>query len=70
MRDMVECHSGYAYAERPVKFYWQGEYLEVKSIEASWRTPAERFFRVRSQDERIFELNYNEIEDEWKIKEV
>jgi len=70
MKDMVECHSGYKYAERPVAFYWEGEHFEVKSIEASWRTPAERFFRVRSLDDRLFELVYRELEDDWKIKEV
>jgi hypothetical protein len=70
MKDMVECHSGYAYAERPVAFYWEGEHLDVKSIEANWHTPAGRFFRVRSLDERLFDLIYDEIENDWKIKEV
>jgi hypothetical protein len=70
VKDMVECHSGYAYAERPVAFYWGDQRIEVKSIAACWHTPVGRIFRVCTLDERLFEIVYLEIDDEWKIKEV
>jgi hypothetical protein len=38
MSDPVECHSGYAYGERPVTFNWQGQRQEVVEILARWRT--------------------------------
>ena len=63
----VECHSGYAYAERPVAFRWQGERLEIEVIEAQWRIPDGKRFQVRTRDGRIFELVYAELYDTWRI---
>ena len=65
--DLVECHSGSSYGERPVAFQWEGERLEVAEVEASWRIPGGRRFRVRTRDDRIFELFYGELYDEWRI---
>ena len=39
LKDLVECHSGYEYAERPVALHWQGQRLEIESVEAEWRIP-------------------------------
>ncbi len=65
--ETVECHSGFAYAERPVALTWDGQRLEVDSILAAWRTPGERCFRVRTRDLRTFELSYREASDDWQI---
>ena len=65
---LVECHSGYAYAERPIAFYWEGERLEVSTVESSWRSPAGRYFRVLSSAGSRFELIYNEADDAWEIR--
>lgn len=65
--ELVECHSGYAYAERPVAFLWEGNRLEIEAIEAQWRIPDGKRFRVRTQDGRIFELFYDELCDEWRV---
>ena len=69
-RDLVECHSGYEYAERPVALHWQGQRLEIESVEAEWRIPGGRCFRVRCADDRKFELFYGELYDEWRINEL
>ncbi len=66
----VECHSGYAYAERPTALHWQGQRLEIIEIEAEWRAPGGRCFRVRTLGNHRFELIYNEKDDEWKINEL
>lgn len=66
----VECHSGHAYADRPIALHWQGERLEIVAVEAEWRTPDGHFFRVRATGERKFELFYSELKDEWKIIEL
>jgi hypothetical protein len=63
----VECHSGYAYGERPIAFQWEGERLSIVEIEARWRVPNGRRFRVRVEDSRVFELFYGELDDEWRI---
>lgn len=64
---MVECHSGFAYAERPIALTWEGERLEIAEIESMWRIPGGRCFRVQVQDGRVFELFYGELYDEWRI---
>lgn len=65
--ELVECHSGYAYAERPIALVWDGERLEIEGIEAEWRIPGGKRFRVRVKDGRVFELFYGELYDEWRV---
>lgn len=66
---VVECHSGTTYAERPRAIRWQGERLEVAEIQAQWRIPEGRKFRVCTTRGAIFELTYLEADDEWRIQE-
>lgn len=66
--EMVECYSGQTYAERPAALYWEEERLEIIQIQAGWRSPEGRHFRVRVKDERIFELFYDESLDEWQVE--
>ncbi len=68
--ETVECHSGYEYAERPIALRWKDERLEVAVIEAQWRIPGGKCFRVRVADGRVFELMYGELYDEWRINLV
>ena len=70
MSELVECHSGFAYADRPVALTWEGQRLEITRILAEWRTPQENHFRVRTSDDREFELAYNQTLDEWQIKNL
>lgn len=70
LKDLVECHSGYEYAERPIALHWQGQRLEIAAVEAEWRIPGGRRFRVRTADKRVFELFYGELYDEWRINEI
>jgi hypothetical protein len=65
--DRVECHSGYTYGERPTALHWEGDRLEIETVEASWRIPGGRRFRVRTVDGRVFELFYGELYDEWRV---
>jgi len=67
LKDPVECHSGYEYAQRPLALHWQGQRLEVAVIEAEWRIPGGKCFRVRCTDERVFELFYGELYGDWRI---
>lgn len=69
-RDLVECHSGHTYAERPTALHWQGERLPIQEVLESWRIPGGRKFRVVTEDGRSFELFYGELYDEWRIHEL
>jgi hypothetical protein len=53
-----------------VALYWEEHRLEVEQIEAEWRIPGGKRFRVRVQDGRKFELFYGELYDEWRINPV
>ncbi len=64
---IVECHSEFAYAERPVALTWEGQRSEIASIIAAWRVPERRCFRVQTRDGRLFELTYREADDVWQI---
>ncbi len=67
MTQLVECYSGAAYAERPIALHWEKIRLEITLIEAQWRTPGKRCFRVLTQDNQRFELQYDECSDHWQI---
>lgn len=67
MPDLVECHSGFEYAERPVAVWWQGRRRPVAAVEAEWRIAGGKKFRVRTDDGQVFELLYVELYDEWRV---
>jgi hypothetical protein len=66
-RPLVECHSGYSYAERPQVLRFEGQRLEVSEIESEWRSPDGHWFRVSTKNGQKFELFYDELRDRWKV---
>ncbi len=66
----VNCYSGQSYAERPKSFLWEGAEYEVEEIEREWREPGERHFQVRTRDNKLFQLCYNEFQDQWSLTEL
>jgi hypothetical protein len=64
---IVECYSGYTYAQAPRAFAWQERRFEVAKIEEQWRTPHGYSFAVRTRTEERFELHYDELQDRWMI---
>jgi len=67
MKDLVECHSGFTYAERPKTIYWEGKRLEINRIEKQARTQEGSFFRVRVVEGDTFDLHYNPSSDQWRV---
>ena len=65
----VTCYSGRTYAERPTSFYWKGQEHRVKRVESEWQEPGERHFRLRTEDDRTFDLCYDENADMWLVRE-
>ncbi len=70
MPDLVECHSGYQYADRPTAIFWEGQRFEVVDILRRWRTPGMIYFRVTTAVEQSFDLRYDEHADVWHIEPV
>jgi hypothetical protein len=66
----VNCYSGQSYAERPKSFLWEGAEYEVEEIEKERREPGERHFQVRTRDNKLFQLCYNEFQDQWSLTEL
>ena len=69
MSDVVECRSEANYADRPTALYWLGQRLTVVEVIASWRGPEGIHFRVRTHDDQVFVLSYDEAGDTWQVKE-
>lgn len=67
MNCLVECHSGYTYAERPMAVYWDGSRHEIDEILSRWRTPEGPAFQVRTTDGEVLSLLYQEQLDQWVI---
>jgi hypothetical protein len=68
--EIVECHSGFAYADKPVALTWQGERLLIAEILAQGRTPQTRWFRVITMDGQVFVLSYNEETNNWQTQHL
>ena len=66
-QDLVSCRSDYSYAQRPVALQWEGQRLTVRTVEAEWRAPEGRGFRVVTTSNLKFELVYHELDDEWQV---
>lgn len=66
----VECHSGYAYVDRPAALYWEENRLEIGEIIQRWRTPSGWTFLVHTRNNRTFEISYDISLDSWFGREV
>ena len=73
----VECHSGYKVNEYPVAFTFQGQRRVVSEIVDRWYEggiipdkPAADYFKVKTDDERIYILVYESYSDKWFILET
>jgi hypothetical protein len=70
MAEPVECQSEYTYAEKPVALTWDGTRREVSEIVAQWRSPDGAHFRVRTADNLVFELAWQEPANQWYIQQI
>lgn len=66
----VECRSEHEYAQRPVALRWEGARLDIEVIEASYRTPEGKRFRVQTKDDQRFDLLYRQQEDKWQVQRL
>jgi len=66
----VKCYSGHTYAERPKSFLWEGMEYEIEELERVWQEPGERHFQLRTRDNKLFHLWYNEWQKQWSGVEI
>lgn len=66
--EVVRCHSGYTYAQRPVSFSFAGQDYAVENIVAENRFPDGRQFLVQTRDGELFDLIYNQTNDHWQVR--
>ncbi|MDP3181368.1 MAG: hypothetical protein Q8M54_00960 [Desulfobaccales bacterium] len=64
----VETYSGFRLHERPRRFTWGEEWLEVRRVVERWSGPDHLYFKVVAGDGRIFLLTYQEQADAWEVK--
>jgi hypothetical protein len=70
MTELVECHAGYTYAERPTAVLWGDKRLSVIELIERRNIPDGRYFLVRTEDDLAFILIYNEFDDAWQVREA
>jgi hypothetical protein len=63
----VETYSGYRVHERPRRFTWQGEWLEVQRVVSRWQEPGNLCFIVAANDSRRYLLKYHYDRDLWEV---
>jgi hypothetical protein len=63
----VETYSGYRVHERPRRFTWQGEGLEVRRLLSRWQEPENLCFTVSANDSRRYLLKYHPQRDAWEV---
>jgi len=66
----VNCYSGHTYAERPRSFLWEDAEYEIQKVEKEWLEPGKRYFQVRTRDNKLFQLCYNETNKQWSLIEL
>ena len=68
-RTAVRCEVSYRANERPLSFLLDETEIEVRTILESWREPDYLYFKVETQDGRVYDLRHREFEDSWQVRE-
>ena len=66
MRTQVATYSGHRLHERPLRFLWEEQWLEVREILEQGYSPGSLFFKVVAVDGRVYRLQYQEGTDSWE----
>ena len=67
MRIQVECYAGYRDAEEPRSFKLGERRFAVIEIIDRWFAPDHRYFKVKSDDGRLFVLRYDANSGDWEL---
>jgi len=64
----VETYSGSRLHERPRRFTWEGEWLQVRQVLKTWYDPENLHFQVAAENGRVFLLRYARPRDTWTAR--
>ncbi|MBN2257674.1 MAG: hypothetical protein JW704_07605 [Anaerolineaceae bacterium] len=67
MSELVQCHSGFRYADRPVSFLWESNKYKITRIIQEGKTEGGLSFTVATKSDSVFRLLYDECNDQWLI---
>ncbi len=63
----MECYSGYRADERPIRFSFGEQSLEVLKIDDRWYSPDATHFRITASDGNIYILRHDHGDDSWVL---
>jgi len=67
-RCQVATYSGSRLHERPLRFTWREQWLEVREVLEQGYGPDHLFFKVVAANGRVFLLQYREAADSWEVR--
>lgn len=65
MARTVETYSGYRADERPIRFLYEGQTVDVKRILRQWCEPDAECFRVFGNDGQLYRLRHETAQGKW-----
>jgi putative sterol carrier protein len=68
MNPLVECHSGYEYAERPTAFWVEDVRHEVSRIVKEWNDPNGKHFLVENETGDLYQLDHLSETSDWLVQ--
>lgn len=63
----VECFVGHRGDKTPLRFFINGKAVEIEEVIDRWLAPDHRYFKVRSGENDIYILRYDELEQRWEL---
>ncbi len=63
----VEAYSGHTHPQRPTSFVWRGRPYQVEEVTAEWRERSRKHFLVRTTEDEVYEVCYDEPNDQWLL---
>ena len=64
----VDAHSAYKANEHPGQFVLDEEIYEIAAVLEQWYEPSAMYFKVQSNEGKIYLLQYDENADEWRLQ--
>ena len=66
----VDCYAGSRGEERPRRFTFENQLVEIRTIVEQWRTPDHRCFKVRTAAGESYTLRHAVRSGVWELTEV
>lgn len=63
----VICYAGHKAEEEPRSFFLGKREIIVKAILDRWLSPEHRYFKIRGEDDAIYILRYDVVNDFWEF---